>query len=164
MLLRSLEFKPHLRPGHPGGISLCGIKPRTKIEILGWGSCPTRSEPTSPDNPFSDNHFRETRRTNNSFSQDTTIALSHNEHNSGIGGKNHPTRKRQDTQDRTRVRLVRPIFSLPISADGGETAQVTGRADKAWAVAHADLDPTHESGCRWGLTFEGRPCLRFHGS
>ena len=31
-----------------------------------------------------------------------------------------------------------PIFSLPLSADGGETAQVTGRADKAWAVAHAD--------------------------
>ncbi len=23
--------------------------------------------------------------------------------------------------------------------DGGETAQVKGRADKAWAVAHADL-------------------------
>jgi hypothetical protein len=32
-----------------------------------------------------------------------------------------------------------PIFSLPISADAGETTQVTGRADKAWAVAHADL-------------------------
>jgi hypothetical protein len=26
-----------------------------------------------------------------------------------------------------------------MSADGGETAQVTVRADKAWAVAHADL-------------------------
>ncbi len=32
-----------------------------------------------------------------------------------------------------------PIFSLPILADGGKTAQDTGRADKAWAVAHADL-------------------------
>ena len=32
-----------------------------------------------------------------------------------------------------------PIFSLPILVDGGETAQVTGGADKAWAVAHADL-------------------------
>ena len=28
---------------------------------------------------------------------------------------------------------------VTILADGGETAQVTGRADKAWAVAHADL-------------------------
>ena len=28
---------------------------------------------------------------------------------------------------------------LSMLADGGETAQVTGRADKAWAVAHADL-------------------------
>jgi len=32
-----------------------------------------------------------------------------------------------------------PIFSPPIMADGGETAQVTGRGDKAWVVAHADL-------------------------
>ena len=106
MLLRCLEFEPHLGPGHPGGISLCGIKPRTKIEILGWGSCPSRSEPTSPDNPFLENHFRETRRRDNSFSRDTTIALSHNEHNSGNCVKNHPTRKRQDTRVRTRVRLV----------------------------------------------------------
>jgi hypothetical protein len=30
LLLRFLEFESHLRPGHPGGISLCGIKPRTK--------------------------------------------------------------------------------------------------------------------------------------
>ena len=25
------------------------------------------------------------------------------------------------------------------TADGGETAQITGRADKAWAVAHANV-------------------------
>ena len=36
--------------------------------------------------------------------------------------------------------LVINIFSLPILADGGETAQeVTGRADKAWAMVHANL-------------------------
>jgi hypothetical protein len=32
-----------------------------------------------------------------------------------------------------------PIFSLPILADGGETTQATVRADKAWAMVHADL-------------------------
>ncbi len=37
------------------------------------------------------------------------------------------------------VRLVIHIFSLSILADGGETAQVTGRAVKAWPIAHVDL-------------------------
>jgi hypothetical protein len=32
-----------------------------------------------------------------------------------------------------------PIFSLPNLADGGKPAQIMGRADKASAVAHANV-------------------------
>jgi hypothetical protein len=78
----------------------------------------------------------------------------------GSHPKNHPTRK--ETGHPALDSLIgsgighligqSAIFSLPPLVDGGETAQVTGRANKAWAVAHvvSACGPTDESSCRWG--------------
>ncbi len=51
-----LSLNPTSDQVTPGGIFLCGIKPHTKIEILGWGLCPVRSETHLAGQPIMAHH------------------------------------------------------------------------------------------------------------
>ncbi len=61
--------------------------------------------------------------------------------------------KGQDTWNQI-VHLMVSHQSSPcqFSADGGKTAQITGRADKAWAVVHANVAQLMRAAVGGGLT------------